>query len=413
MEVLYDCCCGIDVHKKKLAANLLRRAPDGREEIDEVRTFGTMTGDLLELAEWLKEAGCTHVAMESTGVYWKPVFNILEGKFEVVLVNARHIKTVPGRKTDVQDCQWIAQLLQHGLLRASFIPPRLIRELRDLTRQRRSLIEERSAAVKRIHKVLEDCNIKLSSVATDVMGASGRDMIQALIDGEQDPLKLAALARGRLKAKRESLQQALHGHVTEHHRFMLRLHWAHIASLDRLVADLDQQIEEQVRPFAEIIALLDQVPGIGETAAKSLIAEIGVDMDQFPNQHHLASWAGMSPGNNESAGKRKSGTTTKGNRWLRATLGEVACAAARTKRSYLSARYRRLAARRGHNRSVVAVGHKILTIVYFIIKDRVTYDDLGEDYYDRQRQEQLKRHHIKRLQRLGYHVEVTEATHAA
>ena len=301
---------------------------------------------------------------------------------EVVLVNAHHIKTVPGRKTDVQDCQWIAQLLQHGLLRASFIPPRPIRELRDLTRQRRSLVGERSSAVKRIHKVLEDCNIKLSSVATDVMGASGRDMIQALIDGEQDPLKLALLARGRLKAKRESLRQALHGHVTAHHRFMLRVHWAHIESLDRLIADVDQQIEEQVRPFAEIVSLLDQVPGIGETAAKSLIAEIGVDMDQFPDQHHLASWAGMSPGNNESAGKRKSGTTAKGNRWLRATLGEVAVAAARTKRSYLSARYRRLAARRGHNRSVVAVGHKILTIVYFHYQDRVTYDDLGEDYYD-------------------------------
>lgn len=413
MEVTYGCCCGIDVHKKKLAANLLRRLRDGRKEIDEVRTFGTMTGDLLELADWLKQAGCTHVAMESTGVYWKPVFNILEGEFDVVLVNAHHIKNVPGRKTDVLDCQWIAQLLQHGLLRASFIPPRPIRELRDLTRQRRILVGERSSAVKRIQKVLEDCNIKLSSVATDVMGVSGRSMIQALIDGEHDPVKLAALARGRLKIKQEALREALDGRVTTHHRFMLRVHWAHIESLDRLVADVDEQIDEQVRPFSEIVSLLDRIPGIGETAATSLIAEIGVDMTQFPDQHHLASWAGMSPGNNESAGKRKSGTTAKGNRWLRATLGEAACAAARTKRSYLSARYRRLAARRGHNRAIVAVGHQILTIAYFVIRDRVTYDDLGEHYYDRRRQDQLKRHHIKRLQRLGYSVEVTEALPAA
>ena len=260
MEVVYGCCCGIDVHKRKLTANLLRRSRDRKQEIDEVRTFGTMTRDLLELADWLKEAECTHVAMEGTGVYWKPVFSILEGEFDVVLVNAHHIKTVPGRKTDVLDCQWIAQLLQHGLLRASFIPPRPIRELRDLTRQRRTLVGERSSAVKRIHKVLEDCNIKLSSVATDVMGASGRDMIEALIDGEQDPLKLAALARGRLKAKRESLRQALYGHVTAHHRFMLRVHWAHIESLDRLIADVDQQIEEQVRPFSEIVSLLDRFP---------------------------------------------------------------------------------------------------------------------------------------------------------
>ena len=413
MEIVHRCCCGLDVHKKSVAANLLRRSAAGAEEIDEVRTFATTTDQLLELADWLKEAGCTHVALESTGVYWKPIFNILEADFEVVLVNAKHIKNVPGRKTDVQDCRWLAQLLQHGLVRGSFIPPRPIRELRDLTRGRRRLVGERSSVVNRVHKVLEDANVKLASVATDVMGKSGWDMVGAIIDGEQDPQRLAALARGRLKAKREQLEQALHGRVSDHHRFLLAQHRAHIEFLDRMIADYDRRIDEQVQPFFALIPLLDRVPGINEVTAKAIIAEIGTDMDQFPDQHHLASWAGMCPGNNESAGKRLSGTTAKGNRWLRATLGEVAWAASRTKHTYLSARYRRLVARRGRNRAIVAVGHQILTIVYFILKHQITYDDLGEDFYDRQRVDHLKHHHVKRLQRLGFNVEVTHMRPAA
>lgn len=413
MELIYHCCCGIDVHKRNVVANLLRRGVAGAPDLDEVRSFGTMTGDLLELSDWLKQAGCTHVAMESTGVYWKPIFNVLEGGFELLLVNAMHIKTVPGRKTDVQDCQWIAQLLQHGLLEASFIPPQPIRELRDLTRQRRQLVRERSAVINRIQKVLEDANIKLSSVATDVMGKSGWDMIQAIMGGERDPKKLAALARGRLKAKRAELEQALLGRISDHHTFLLGQHRVHLESLNRLINTYNQRIDRQVRPYSDHVQRLDTIPGINEIGAKEIIAEIGVDMDQFPDQHHLASWAGMCSGNNRSAGKQKGGKTTKGSRWLRATLGEAAWGAARTKHTYLQTRFRRLASRRGNKRAIVAVGHQLLTIAYFIIKGQTTYEELGEDFYDVNRLPHLKRYFTRRLERLGFDVHITAAEPSA
>ena len=413
MELIFQCCCGIDIHKKNVVVNLLRRGVDGVPDIDEVRSFGTMTGDLLELSDWLKQAGCSHVAMESTGVYWKPIFNVLEGDFELLLVNAKHIKTVPGRKTDVQDCQWIAQLLQHGLLEASFIPPQPIRELRDLTRQRRKLVRERSSVINRIQKVLEDANIKLGSVASDVMGKSGWDMIRAIIAGERDPQQLAALARGRLKAKRAALEQALQGRITDHHTFLLKQHRVHLEMLDRLIETYDQRIDRQVSPFRDHVQRLDTIPGVNEIGAKEIIAEIGVDMEQFPDQHHLASWAGVCPGNNRSAGKQKGGKTTKGSRWLRATLGEAAWAAASTKHTYLQTRFRRLASRRGNKRAIVAVGHQLLTSAYFIIKEQTTYEELGEDFYDINRLRHLKRYFTKRLERLGFNVQITLAESVA
>lgn len=406
MEIVNRCCCGIDVHKKTVVVNVLRRGMADREDVSEVRTYGTMTGELLRLCEWLQEAGCTHVAMESTGVYWKPVYHILEGDFEVMLVNAKEFKNVPGRKTDVSDCQWLAQLLQHGLLHASFIPPVEIRELRDLTRGRRQLVGERTAVVNRIHKVLEDANIKLSSVASDIMGKSGMAMIEAIIDGESDPVKLGGMARGRLKAKQVLLEQALHGRITDHHRFLLDGCHRQVEFLNEEIARYDQRIDEQVSPFLDHVQRLVTIPGVNEIAAKTIIAEIGVDMDQFPDQHHLASWAGLSPGNNQSAGKRKSGATSNGNHWLRAVLGEAAWAASRTKGTYLGERYRRLAARRGKKRAIVACGRQILTIAYCLIKRQEEYRELGTDYYDRQRSTHLMNYYARRLERLGFDVEL-------
>ena len=405
MEVVYRCCVGLDVHKKSISANLLRRGVEGQEDVDEVRSCGTMTQDLLALSQWLKQAGCTHVAMESTGVYWKPIYNILDEEgFEVILVNAKHIKNVPGRKTDVQDCQWIAQLLQHGLLKASFIPPEPIRQLRDLTRQRKKLVDQKASCVQRIQKVLEDANIKLSSVASDVVGISGREMLRQMIGGETDAQKLAALARGRLRNKMQELVLALEGRVTDHHRFLLSRHMRQIEFLEGMVEEYEQRIDEQVRPFFELIPLLDTIPGINKTAAAAVIAEIGADMSQFPDEHHLSSWAGMCPGNNESAGKHRSGKTRHGSKWLRSTLVEIAWAASRTKGSYFRAQYRRLAPRRGKKRALVAVGHSILTVVYHVIKNKVPYNELGEDFFDKTNSDRLKKHYAKRLESLGYEV---------
>ena len=349
MRVVHRCCCGIDVHKKTVVVNLVRHGVAGREDLDEVRTYATMTRDLLGLSEWLQEAGCTHVAMESTGVYWKPIHHILEGDFEVLLVNAKEFKNAPGRKSDVRDCQWLAQLLKHGLLHGSFIPPVEIRELRDLTRGRRQLVGERTAVVNRVHKVLQDANVKLSSVASDIMGVSGRAMLDAIIDGESDPVKLAGLARGRLQAKQPLLEQALHGRISAHHRFLLAQYRRQIEFLNEQIAVFEQRIDEQVAPFFDDVRRLATIPGINETAAKAIIAEIGVDMAQFPDQHHLASWAGLSPGTNQSAGRikaapRPTATIGCGRRsarrhgrphaprapiWLRATVG-WSCAAARS-----------------------------------------------------------------------------------
>jgi transposase len=342
MDTLYPRCAGIDVHKNNVVV-CVRCCDRPGKVVEEIRTFATMTRDLLALAAWLAEQGVTHVAMESTGVYWKPVFNILEGGVQVILVNAEHIKQVPGRKTDVKDCQWIAQLLQHGLLKASFVPPLPVRELRDLTRQRTQLVQERAAAANRIQKVLEDANIKLAGVATDVLGASGRDMLEALIAGETDPAKLADLARRRLREKIPALQLALQGRVTDHHRFLLRMHLDHVTHLEELIGRLGTRIEEALTPFAEASARLQTIPGVSQRVVETVLAEVGPNRGQFPSDGHLASWAGMCSGNNESAGKRRSGRTTKGNRWLKRILVQAAWAASHTKGTYLAAQYRRLA----------------------------------------------------------------------
>ena len=403
MDTLYPRCAGLDVHKNNVVV-CVRRCDRPGKPTEEVRTFATMTRDLLALADWLVAEGVTHVAMESTGVYWKPVFNILEALVQVILVNAEHIRQVPGRKTDVKDCQWIAQLLQCGLLKASFVPPAPIRELRDLTRQRTQLVGERAATANRLHKVLEDANIKLAGVATDVLGASGRDMLEALIAGQTDPEQLADLARKRLRAKIPQLQLALEGRVTEHHRFLLRMHLDHIDHLEQLIGRLGTRIEEQLAPFGEAVERLVTIPGISQRVAEVVVAEIGTRMEQFPTADHLASWAGMCPGNNESAGKRRSSHTTPGNRWLKAMLVQAAWAASRTKDTYLAAQFRRLAHRRGRKRALVAVGHTLLVIIYFMLKRGTSYQELGADFLDRQEPERLTRHLVKRLERLGHKV---------
>jgi transposase len=403
MDTLYPCCAGIDVHKGNVVV-CVRCCDRPGKVFEEIRTFTTMTRDLLALADWLASHGVTHVAMESTGVYWKPVFNIVEGGVQVILVNAEHIKQVPGRKTDVKDCQWIAQLLQHGLLKASFVPPAPIRELRDLTRQRTQLIQERSAAANRIQKVLEDANIKLASVATDVLGVSGRDMLEALIAGETDPDKLADLARKRLREKIPALQLALQGRVTDHHRFLLRMHLDHVTHLEELIGRLGSRIEEALAPFAEAVERLQTIPGISQRVAETVLAEIGTNMEQFPTDGHLASWAGMCSGNNESAGKRRSGRCTHGNRWLKRILVQAAWAASHTKGTYLAAQYRRLAKRRGRKRALVAVGHTLLVIIYHVLKRGATYTELGPDFLDRLEPERLTRQLVKRLEAMGHKV---------
>jgi transposase len=403
MDTLYPRCAGIDVHKGNVVV-CVRCCDRPGKVFEEVRTFSTMTCDLLALADWLAEHGVTHVGMESTGVYWKPVFNILEGGVHVILVNAEHIKKVPGRKTDVKDCQWLAQLLQHGLLKASFVPPAPIRELRDLTRQRTQLIQERSAAANRIQKVLEDANIKLASVASDVLGASGRDMLEALIAGEADPEKLAELARKRLREKIPALRRALQGRVTDHHRFLLRLHLDHVTHLEELIGRLGSHIEEALAPFVEATERLQTIPGVSQRVAETLVAEIGPEMEQFPTAAHLASWAGMCSGNNESAGKRRSGRTVKGNRWLKRILVQAAWAASHTKGTYLQAQYRRLAKRRGCKRALVAVGHTLLVIAYHVLKRGTTYQELGADFLDRLEPARLTRQLVKRLEALGHKV---------
>jgi transposase len=372
MDILHDRCAGLDLHKKTVVACVRTVGPDGRVQ-NQVRTFATMTADLLELADWLAGLGVRHVAMESTGVYWKPVWNLLEDRFELMLVNARHIKQVPGRKTDVKDAEWIAQLLQHGLLSPSLIPPPPIRELRDLTRQRAQLVAERAAVANRIHKTLEDANIKLASVATDILGVSGRAMITALIRGESDPEVLADEARASLKKKVIPLRRALEGQVTEHHRFLLQMLMDQLRGLEALIAKYSARIDEAMRPFAEAEARLRTIPGVGAQAAEVIVAEIGADMSRFATAGHLASWAGVCPGNHESAGKRRSGKTTKGSRWLRAMLVQVAWAAAHTKETTFGATYRRWAKRLGKKKALIAVGHKILVVAYHLLKDATDY----------------------------------------
>jgi transposase len=372
MDILLPCCAGLDVHQKSVVACIRTLGPEGAVS-SQVRTFGTMTAELLALSDWLEAAGVGPVAMESTGVYWKPVFNLLEDRFQVTVVNAQHLKKVPGRKTDVKDAEWIAQLLQYGLLSPSFIPEPPIRELRDLTRQRTQLVRERAAAANRIPKVLEDANIKLSSVASDILGVSGRSMIRALIDGQDDPAKLAELARRRLRGKIPELKQALHGRITEHHRFLLRMHLEQIESLEGLIARYDARIHEAMAPFAEAAQRLRGIPGVGEQAAEVIVAELGADMTPFPTAGHLSSWAGLCPGNDQTAGKRRSGKTTKGSQWLRTTLVQVAWAASRTKETIFSACYQRWAKRLGRKKALVAVAHKILVVIWHLLKDRTDY----------------------------------------
>ena len=408
METIYHRCCGLDVHKETIQACV--RLLDERGKLTtEVRSFSTMTADLRSLGDWLAGLGVTHVAMESTGVYWKPVWNLLEDRFKLLLVNARHIKNVPGRKTDVLDCQWIAQLLQFGLLKGSFVPPVMIREARDLTRHRTQLVAERTRVANRIQKVLEDANIKLASVATDILGKSCRTMLSAIIRGEDDPHVLAEMALGRLRGKHDALVRSLRGRVSDHHRFMLELLMSHLASLEDLIATLEQRIDQTMAPLSEQVKRLDEVHGIDVRAAQSLLAEIGADMKQFGSSDHLCSWAGMCPGNHETAGKRKRGTTRPGNRWLRATLVQCAWAASHTKNSYLSSQYRRLAARRGKKKALVAVGHSILTIVYEMLEHGSAYKDLGADWFDRQQPVRLKQHLVRRLESLGYKVTLEAA----
>ena len=403
MEIEHTHCAGLDVHKKTVVAAII--VPDGQGGLrKEVRTFGTMTADLLGLSDWLLSFGVTHVAMESTGEYWKPIYNILEENFEVLLVNARHIKQVPGRKTDVMDAEWIADLLRHGLLRSSFIPPVGQRELRELTRHRTNFVRERASLVNRIQKTLESANIKLASVASNVMGVSGRAMLEAIVAGTANANEMAGLAKGRLREKREQLDKALDGRVKPHHRFVLAELLCQVDSLDESIARFDAEIEKYCHPFEEEVELLDTIPGVAQRIAEVIVSEIGSDMSRFPTADHLAAWAGVAPGNNESAGKRYSGTTRHGDRALTSALVQAAHAAARTRNTYLSAQYHRLAGRRGKKRAILAVAHSILVISYHIIQRKEPYRDLGGDYFDQRRPEATAKRLLIRLQHLGYDI---------
>lgn len=402
MELIYGRCCGLDVHKETVVACVL--TSDGGKTQKEIRTFHTMTADLVVLHDWLVAHGVTHVAMESTGIYWRPIFNLLEGSFSVLLVNAAHIKAVPGRKTDVKDCEWIADLLAHGLLKGSFVPSEPLRDLRDLTRYRKSLTDERVREINRLQKLLETANIKLSSVATDVMGVSGRAMMEALLLGNTDPAVLADLARGKLRKKLPLLRQALEGRFRPHHRFMLGQILSHLDYLDESIETLTKQVEDHISPFSLEVQLLDTIPGVDEKVAQAIVAEIGVDMSQFASHRHLASWAGLCPGNNESAGKHKSGKTRKGDRWLKRSLIEAALAVSRTKATYLSALYHRIARRRGKKKAAVAVSHAILVMVYHMLKNHIPYQDLGANYFDLLNAAYIKKHFVHRLQGLGFKV---------
>lgn len=461
MEILYRCCCGLDVHKKLIVACLVWIDAQGQRH-KEKRFFTTMTKDILALADWLTAAGCTHIAMESTGVYWRPIWNLLEAQFELLLANAQHLKAVPGRKTDVKDAEWIADLLQHGLLRPSFIPPAAQRQLRELTRYRSTLIAERARLVNRLQKVLEDTNLKLTAVVTDVTGLSARAMLDTLLAGETDPEVLANLARGKLRKKRELLAQAMVGHVDEHHRFLLTSQLAHIDFLDEQVADCNAKIEacmhedgenassvdsaenneqteqypvslsaqavaepmptqdqapekakQEPLTYPEAVTLLDTIPGVNQRIAEIVLAEVGMEMSRFPTAGHLASWAGICPGNHQSAGKRLSGKTRKGDRWLRQALMEAAQGAMRTKDTYLSAQGRRLTLRRGKKRAVVAIAHSILIIAYHILQRRQPYQDLGSNYFDERERVLVARQSVRRLEQLGYTVTLATPTEVA
>jgi transposase len=404
MDRVYPRCAGLDVHKDTVVACV---RIDGKELA--IQTFGTSSRELLALGDWLASHGVIIVAMESTGVFWKPVWNLLEDRFELMLVNAQHVKRVPGRKTDVTDPQWIAQLLEHGLLSPSFVPPRPQRELRDLTRQRTQLIGDRARVVNRVHKTLEDANIKLASVATDIMGKSGRAILDALVEGKLTPRQMAELVHRSMEAKKPLLREALNGRVTQHHRFMLRHLLGQVDYLDRMIETFDARVEEVMSPLEhESVRRLDEVPGFDARTGQSVIAEIGCDMSRFPTPRHLASWAGLCPGNNQSAGKRKGGRTRKANRWLKGALAQAAWGASRTRRSYFAAQHRRLTTRRGVKRATIAVAHSLLSVTHCLLSESARpYVDLGASYFDHERNsEREAQRMLRRLERLGYKVEV-------
>lgn len=403
MQVLYPRCCGLDIHKKFVVACLMLTEPSG-ETTKDTRTFSTMTHDLLALLDWLREQGCTHLAMESTGSYWRPVYNILEGQLEVLVVNAYHAKAVPGRKTDVRDSEWLADLLRHGLLRGSYIPSPEQRHLRDLTRYRTHLVEERARLTNRLQAVLEDANVKLASVVTDIRGVSARAILDALIQGETDAETLAELAKGRLRTKREVLSQAVVGRLGEFHAFMLTEQLALLDYLEEAMQHVSDEIARRMHDDQEAIDLLDTIPGVSRRTAEILVAEVGTDMTRFPSAKHLASWAGMCPGNAESGGRRLSGKTRKGSAWVRRVLVEVAHVGAKTKNTYLSAQYRRIAAKRGKKRALIAVGHSVLVMIYHMLSRRQPYHELGGDYFDRRDRERAGQRLVKRLELLGYAV---------
>jgi transposase len=405
MQVIYTRCAGLDVHKKSVVACRLIGEP-GTLPRKETRTFGTTTRDLLALSDWLAEAGVTHVVMESTGVYWKPVYNLLEGSFTLLLANAQHVKGVPGRKSDVRDAEWLADLLRHGLLKGSFVPDRTQRELRELTRYRTSLVQERVAEVNRIQKVLEGANVKLAAVVSDIMGKSAREMLALLAVGETDAKALAELAKGRLRSKLAELEQALEGSWGAHQRFLLARQLAHLDHLEATIAELDAEVAKRVAPFEAEITRLQTIDGVGRRTAEVLVAEIGTDMGRFPTDRHLASWAGMCPGQHESAGKHKSGKTRKGSKWLRSALVETAHAVKRQRDTYAGAQFRRIASRRGVKRAAVAVGHSRLIAAYYILRDGVTYHDLGAQHFDERDKTGLIKRTVKRLEALGCTVEV-------
>lgn len=412
MQTLVERGCGLDVHQATVVACLLMVLPSGKVR-KQMRTFGTTTRELLSLRQWLLSEGCTHVAMESTGVYWKPVYAILEGALEIVIANAQHVKKVPGRKSDVKDAEWLADLLCHGLLRSSFVPPKPIRELRDLTRYRRKLVESQSAERNRLLKLLETANIKLASVACDVFGVSGQLMLKALAEGKASPQEMAELAKRRLRSKIPQLELALEGKVEAHHRFLLKLQLERLQAVEEDLATLEQRIQQKLEPYAVQLTLLQEIPGVDWTLAAVIIAELGVEMSVFQNVSQLASWAGVCPGTNESAGKRKSSRIPKGNVYLKTALVEAANAAYRAKGTYLRDKFYRLKARRGYKRAILAVAHKILVAIYHMLSQQVSYNDLGDLYLDKLNKHHLTRNLIHRLERLGYAVTLTPQEEAA